>query len=211
MVGEGAQIPYPGYFQTHARRVSSLWKSICTDSQNHRGTRHRQGNSVTQLGKQSLPSSWAVLGEPEPQHCGMATSSYCLFWMCFRFLTAAQLSTEILSCQLGQEVGPILFTSTKTTAHWLVSKPSSWVAATANCTVTTTWMGWLILSWFYWPVVTWSEKVLTLKTLIFSKMNLTWLFEGLQICFCPQLVNYSGQYTFFFPEKIPEIYFEHVD
>lgn len=40
-----AQIPCPGCFQTHPRRVISLWKPISTQSKNHRGTRHRQGSS----------------------------------------------------------------------------------------------------------------------------------------------------------------------
>lgn len=108
------------------------------------------GTPVTELGKQSLLSSRAVPGKPEPQHRGMAACSHYLFWMWFQFLMLSRLaarfdfclSTEILSCQLGQEVGPILFTSTKTEVHWLFAVYAQLIlGATLNCAVTTPWTG----------------------------------------------------------------------
>lgn len=50
-----AQIPCPGCFQTHPRRVISLWKPISTQSKNHRGTRHRQGSSSVTI-EEGIPA-----------------------------------------------------------------------------------------------------------------------------------------------------------
>lgn len=63
-----------------------------------------RGTPVSQLRKQSLPSSRAVPGEPEPQHCGMATRSHCLF--CFQFLMVAQFEHRNTGLSIGTGGSP---------------------------------------------------------------------------------------------------------